>query len=219
MPVFLQGLVAALAVLAGAAMALEQQVMAAPYNISVQYVENGATVQLRTWYGDGHMYVGQAVPAGIETAFNFTVPNQRADLLYITPSDPDPNDRLIPNPTFLVLDDSPGATSPLFFAHSATGLADTDVLLWTRYEFVLFPLTSGNKGLVSRFYLDDTEEEGTYVVKWRAGGSASRAVGAKDLSEDGVVDGTARKGELKSMRRLGKRERSLRGKSVTLLTN
>lgn len=45
---------------------------ASAFNVAVQYVENGQYVRLRTWYGDGNMYVGNAVPAGIENAFNFT---------------------------------------------------------------------------------------------------------------------------------------------------
>ncbi|CAJ2508750.1 Uu.00g137760.m01.CDS01 [Anthostomella pinea] len=112
------------------------------YNISVQYVENGHTVQLRMWYGDGNLYVGPTVPASIQTAFNYTVPDTRADLLYITPSDTTttasfPN---LPDPTFLVLSNAPSASDPLFFTHSVAALGADAMLFWTRYESMLFPV-------------------------------------------------------------------------------
>ncbi|KAI0012412.1 hypothetical protein F4779DRAFT_568589 [Xylariaceae sp. FL0662B] len=159
------------------------------FNISVQYYEDGHYVRLRTWYGDGNMYVGDAVPAGIESAFNFTVPNLRADLLYIQPVAPvspqtTPPTPTLPDPTFLVLNNSPDATDALFFAHSAAGLGPDAVLFWARYSTLLLPVVAD---ATPRFFLDAAAgagaEGGTYVVKWRGG--TAREKKSKELRRRG----------------------------------
>lgn len=47
-------------------------VAAQKFNISALYAENGKIYQMRAWYGDGNLYVGPRIPAGIQNAFNIT---------------------------------------------------------------------------------------------------------------------------------------------------
>ncbi|KAI0121611.1 hypothetical protein BJ170DRAFT_643513 [Xylariales sp. AK1849] len=166
--------------LAGAGAALASD----PYNITVLYTENGQQVHARVWYGDGLLYVGSTVPANITNAFNFTVPNIRADLLYIAPvpvpSASSPSSSAapsLPDPTFLVVNNGPGAADPVFASHSAAELTDDDLIFWARYEAYLFPVLQDGS-IQSRFFLDATDTEGTYILKWSESALQSTAVGS-----------------------------------------
>ncbi|ORY67060.1 uncharacterized protein BCR38DRAFT_482704 [Pseudomassariella vexata] len=141
------------------------------FNVSIYYQQNGQYKQQRVWFGDGLMYVGPTVPPSVKVAFNFTVPNNRADLLYILPVGSAP---LLPDPTFLVLNNSAGATEPVAFAHTAADLPDYEILFWTRYEIFLFPIQSDGS-INNWFFLGETEVPETYAVKWRTGGSQGKA--------------------------------------------
>ncbi|KAI1839844.1 hypothetical protein JX265_013848 [Neoarthrinium moseri] len=155
--------------LAGAALA------GLPYNVSIAYQQNAKDYYLQAWYGDGNLYVGPNVPPSIKTVFDFTVPNIRADLLYVEPTTPGAR---LPDPTFLVVNNAPGASDPVFFAHSAADLTEDDRLFWFRYGNVLFPILQDNS-IQNYFHLDEVPgTPGTYLVRWREGVLA--AVSSKD---------------------------------------
>ncbi|KAK6063676.1 hypothetical protein SCUP234_13316 [Seiridium cupressi] len=161
-----------------------------PYNLTVNYKINNVDHFDRVWYGDGNLYIGSTVPASIQTAFNFagtcfpllpffdtrtgiltepTVPAVRADLLYIEPTTPGAT---LPDPTFLTLNNAEGAADPLFFLHSAASVTDDNLIFWFRYANIVFPILNDGTAQ-SYFFLDATEAEGTYVVKWKQGGLPS----------------------------------------------
>ncbi|KAI0015833.1 hypothetical protein F4780DRAFT_40953 [Xylariomycetidae sp. FL0641] len=200
------------------------------FNISVQYLEDGKYVRLPTWYGDGRMYVGTTVPAGIREAFNYTVPDPpQADLLYIEPTtsatfdttttttttsgNPPPTVRANNPRTFLALTDAPGAYTPLLFTATAAGLGARANLAWRRYETNLFASLPPAGTLADRFYLeprekgeDGDDDDEVYMVVWRGTGAVKRE------HEDEEVDG-----ELK-MKMKKRRTPKLKGRRVELIT-
>ncbi|KAH9883358.1 hypothetical protein F4778DRAFT_788678 [Xylariomycetidae sp. FL2044] len=176
------------------------------FNITAQFTYDGMTYLMRTWYGDGQMYVGSTVPDGIINAFNFTVPNESTDnILYIEPLAPASIDPL-PSPTFLALSNAPGAGRPLFFASNTSELAATDVMFWLHYELILFPDLDDEPPLTIHYFLEETATEGTYLVTWESAVPVRRAAGTNETRE------AARK-EKKRRRR----EASLDGVGLILL--
>ncbi|ETS85476.1 hypothetical protein PFICI_03501 [Pestalotiopsis fici W106-1] len=150
-----------------------------PYNITANYVINNKNYYARTWYGDGELYIGSAVPEGVATVTNFTVPAVRADLLYVEATGSDLN---LADTTFLVVNNALGASEPVFFADDASGLDDDDLIYWFRYDTLLFPIFNDGTGQ-SYFYLAATSAPGTYLVKWVQGGikSPHKPTSAADL--------------------------------------
>ncbi|KAK9772761.1 hypothetical protein AB5N19_14228 [Seiridium cardinale] len=168
---------AACLALAGAALA------GTPYNLTVNYKVDNVDHFDRVWYGDGNLYIGTNIPASIQTAFNFTVPAVRADLLYIEPTTPGAT---LPDPTFLTLNNAEGAADPLFFLHSAASVTDDNLIFWFRYANIVFPILNDGTAQ-SYFFLDSTEAEGTYVVKWKQGGLPSSTSTTSAAAPGGTV--------------------------------
>jgi hypothetical protein len=67
------------------------------------------------------------------------------------------------------VNNSPGASDPLFFTHSAANLSSYDLVFWFKYEVVLFPVLQDGSAQ-QFFFLDSTDANGTYIVKWKTGG-------------------------------------------------
>jgi hypothetical protein len=112
----------------------------------------------------GNAYVGAKVPAGIKTAFNFTIDSARRDLLFVNidrDNSPRTTSRL-PDPTFLVVNVRDGDLS---LAHSAVGLGHDSVYLFTGIEGFWYPRTRSSMA-TGGAHLVPTGTEGTYQVRW-----------------------------------------------------
>jgi hypothetical protein len=94
------------------------------------------------------------------------VPDDRADLLYVEATDPGTS---LPEPTFLAINNAPGAAAPLYFTHSATNVTSDDLIFWTRYANIIFPILNDGS-IQAYFFLDATDAPGTYLVKWNQPG-------------------------------------------------
>lgn len=94
------------------------------------------------------------------------MPNNRADFLYVSPVGANAS---LQDPTFLAVNNAPGAADPVYFAHSATNVTDNDLIYWIRYGNIVFPIFN-NGNINAYFFLDSTDTPDTYIVKWNQQG-------------------------------------------------
>ncbi|RYP51070.1 hypothetical protein DL768_003514 [Monosporascus sp. mg162] len=142
-------------------------VYAQDFNISTQYHEGGQLLNSRVWYGDGNLYVGAKVPASIQTAFNITIPNVLANPLYIAPVE---SAVQLPEGTFLAVNNATDAKDPALATQDASALGPEHTLNWVRWGTLLLP-HDGTFKLDFNFYLGETDEPGTSVVRWSNAGT------------------------------------------------
>ncbi|KAI9166439.1 hypothetical protein HJFPF1_02541 [Paramyrothecium foliicola] len=139
----------------------------------------GGNSQVRTWYGDGNLYVGALVPEGLEKALNFTIPDWNAGLprAVVGPVAPATETDLAPG-SFLAVNTAAGATDAVTVVQPDGELPEEGrwVDQWLRYGRLLLP--RGSEATTSPpFYLEPTEVEGTFRVTWRTPGEGSAGDG------------------------------------------
>jgi hypothetical protein len=127
----------------------------------------GSPKVYRVWLGDGQTYVGRTVPPEVKVAFNFTVREDRRQLMYIevdrdnSPSGaPD-----LPNPTFMVANAGAGSKDNLYYAHSAVDMTQDNVYMFNGLDGFLWPTIRSGIAPGSA-YMVPTSVDGTYAIKW-----------------------------------------------------
>ena len=95
-----------------------------------------------------------------------------------------PDSQPLPDPTFVVINTAPGASEPLFFAHSAVNLTDTDVYIWIGYEGFLLAMAGGSlvQSGTGGFYLVPSGVEDTYTVNYITDGETAEKLGGRKVT-------------------------------------
>jgi hypothetical protein len=120
------------------------------------------------------MVGGRHVSKGLPLAP--AVPNINAERIFVEPLPPaEPS--VLPEGTFFTVNNSTGASDPVVFTADSSSLAPGHILEWLRYGTFLIPRPVSPGLTDSFFYLGATDQEDTFIVKWKTpGASGSREV-------------------------------------------